>query len=532
MTLLQCEICGGKLVGKPGGLYECEYCGMQFDTAWAKAKIQEIKGTVQVEGTVEVKGTVTLDGPVEVKGGVSLENLLKRGYLILEDQKWGQADQIFDEALNINAECAEAYVGKLLAELNVQTPEALADCEEILSDKRNFQKALRFADSQLRNTLEDCAKRDDEKKSKQKLLAYRQRRLKHMVLKLDGRILAVRSNGTVLVWNCDNGNIGTLEPTDIWHDIIEIAVGRRGVYGLRCDGTVVTDDKEIVCRNVATLFTSPEAAVGLKDDGTVVFDGDAPDYAEKLTGIVDCCEGYYLKADGTVIDDEYCPVTSKWKDIVSVSNGPQGFYGLKADGTVEVEWYCSEENMPAHWARVVKDGYPAAVKKWGDIVQISGCYDRIVGLQSDGNVVAIENGPGFCLSLDYSWRYSLKNIVAINTNIAGTVALSRDGTLMTVKGIGGFLQCDEKLFQDIENLEQERETARIAREAREAEARMRAEEERIARQKREEAERIARQKREEEAARWRNAGRCQHCGGELKGLFGKKCVACGKSKDY
>ena len=42
MAALQCEICGGKLVGKPGGLFECEYCGMEYNTDWAKAKIQEI----------------------------------------------------------------------------------------------------------------------------------------------------------------------------------------------------------------------------------------------------------------------------------------------------------------------------------------------------------------------------------------------------------------------------------------------------------------------------------------------------------
>lgn len=30
----------------------------------------------------------------------------------------------------------------------------------------------------------------------------------------------------------------------------------------------------------------------------------------------------------------------------------------------------------------------------------------------------------------------------------------------------------------------------------------------------------------------RRKGLCQHCGGELKGLLAKKCVACGKAKDY
>ena len=62
MAALQCEICGGKLIGKPGGVFECDSCGMEYSTEWAKAKIQEIRGTVQVEGTVEVTGTVKVEG--------------------------------------------------------------------------------------------------------------------------------------------------------------------------------------------------------------------------------------------------------------------------------------------------------------------------------------------------------------------------------------------------------------------------------------------------------------------------------------
>ena len=41
---LQCEICGGKLIGKPGGIFECDSCGVEYSTEWAKEKIQEITG--------------------------------------------------------------------------------------------------------------------------------------------------------------------------------------------------------------------------------------------------------------------------------------------------------------------------------------------------------------------------------------------------------------------------------------------------------------------------------------------------------
>lgn len=34
------------------------------------------------------------------------------------------------------------------------------------------------------------------------------------------------------------------------------------------------------------------------------------------------------------------------------------------------------------------------------------------------------------------------------------------------------------------------------------------------------------------ASQRRLAGQCQHCGGEMKGLFAKKCANCGRTKDY
>ena len=62
MAALVCEICGGKLVGKAGGVFVCDSCGMEYDKAWAQEKIQEIKGTVQITGNVDVSGsTVKVD---------------------------------------------------------------------------------------------------------------------------------------------------------------------------------------------------------------------------------------------------------------------------------------------------------------------------------------------------------------------------------------------------------------------------------------------------------------------------------------
>jgi len=110
--------------------------------------------------------------------------------------------------------------------------------------------------------------------------------------------------------------------------------------------------------------------------------------------------------------------------------------------------------------------------------------------------------------------------VQVNAGSNYTVGLKTDGTLVVV-GDNDHGQCnviDWRLFQHLDTLEQERIDARNAVKKRE-------EEKRIARERRkEEAERIALER--------RKAGLCQHCGGEFKGLFSKKCASCGKPKDY
>lgn len=42
--------------------------------------------------------------------------LLRRGNLFLEDGDWKNADTYFDKVLDLDPECAEAYLGKLMAE--------------------------------------------------------------------------------------------------------------------------------------------------------------------------------------------------------------------------------------------------------------------------------------------------------------------------------------------------------------------------------------------------------------------------------
>lgn len=88
--------------------------------------------------------------------------------------------------------------------------------------------------------------------------------------------------------------------------------------------------------------------------------------------------------------------------------------------------------------------------------------------------------------------------------------------------------CEESIAKQ-KAIQAEKERARIAEEKRQEEIRLK-ERARIAEEKRQEEIRLKEQK--ERQAKYRQAGLCQHCGGEIKGLFVKKCVKCGKKKDY
>lgn len=50
-SALVCDICGGKLIMKSGGVATCDSCGLEYSMDRVKEKVQEIKGTVVVDNS-------------------------------------------------------------------------------------------------------------------------------------------------------------------------------------------------------------------------------------------------------------------------------------------------------------------------------------------------------------------------------------------------------------------------------------------------------------------------------------------------
>ncbi len=79
--------------------------------------------------------------------------LLERVFLFLEDGKWQDANIYCEKVLDIDPKNANAYLGKLMAELQVTNRKKLADCAKLFDDRDNFAKVIRFGDEALEKEM-------------------------------------------------------------------------------------------------------------------------------------------------------------------------------------------------------------------------------------------------------------------------------------------------------------------------------------------------------------------------------------------
>lgn len=111
--------------------------------------IRGIKKIISADAPIAaVKETVVVSG-----GNAAVEPLLKRAFMFLEDGDWNSANEYCERVLDQDPENAQAYLGKLMAELQVHTHEGLIDCKMPFDSSDNYRKAIRFGDESLQQML-------------------------------------------------------------------------------------------------------------------------------------------------------------------------------------------------------------------------------------------------------------------------------------------------------------------------------------------------------------------------------------------
>ena len=239
------------------------------------------------------------------------------------------------------------------------------------------------------------------------------------------------------------------EATSVTAQIYRIQACGCYTYGLKPDGTLIVSAEVTGGENVVDTFGEFASWSGIKnfsvnDEAVAVVLED---------GTVRQCGG--LKDQFEYADFSQVP---NWRDIVQVSIGKNYLIGLKSDGSVEMAGYALTEYIDdtTGYVQVECGCYPFGVKQdgtvtlwdgpwddpveevasWTDIVSVSNTFYHVVGLKSDGTVVAC--GDNDCGQCDVGgWT----DIVAVSAGMNFTLGLKSDGTVVAC-GNNDDGQCD------------------------------------------------------------------------------------------
>ena len=129
-----------------------ESCTIHLNITWAVEYFRRIfvtkKGAGPNGSNMQQGGVARVSGDPKV--------LLERAFMFLEDGDWDKADIYCESVLDQNPKCAEAYLGKLMAEVKIRKKEDLSKAKEPLDQSDNYRKVMRFTDESLRERLSNA----------------------------------------------------------------------------------------------------------------------------------------------------------------------------------------------------------------------------------------------------------------------------------------------------------------------------------------------------------------------------------------
>jgi len=515
MTAVFCDICKGSLsMDADGEIAVCDSCGMKHTKERIKTMAQEIISKVASNNVEKIRNSMAL------------------GLLSLWNFNWVEAKSDFNQVLVIDSECAPAYIGKLCAELHKKCKEDLINHYEPLDKIPNYQKAIQFADVDYREKLISLNQLIIQNQEQHQSSMQELKKSRELISKYSNCIscgdyftACLTPNGEVFTDGMYPFNISSSS----WHDITAVSSGSKHVVGLKSDGTVVAsgNNQNDQCntnnwRNIVAIATGSAHTVGLTADGTVIAVG-ANNSGQCDVSSWESIKAIFASADFTIgiksnnalittrkISDEteqaLCDISVR-NEIVSIKvvGGWYHLVVLKSDGTVVLLGCASE----------VYNTYD-----WRNVVAIATGMQHIVGLKIDGTVIATgqnnrhgqNSGP---CDTDY-WR----DIVAISAAVCHTIGLKVDGRAVTT-GSHIFGMCNVSAWREI---------GPINNGSRGEVQKRQYEQWNYEKQRQEEEQRLKQQHNIEQSNRWVQLGLCRHCGGDISGLFKKKCNICGRPK--
>ena len=423
--------------------------------------IQDIlRGVKKVLDTEKPAAAATVQTTTIAAPGV--ESLMKRGWLFLEDGDFKQADEYFDRVLDIDAEYAPAYMGKMCAEMK------LSQEDDLIPKGKPVGTAIEI--------YPDIYEKVQAGKKLEAIKLYREKTgvgLKEAKDYIEGPFLT-----DIVINDAFLPKLMT-KAIEVYPDIYEqVKAGNKleaiklyrektGV-GLKeakeyIEGSFLTDviSTPVISNTVMSLSGNNNFKKALRFADK--------NYRAKLEGYNNAIEEFHIEKERLkqehIAEQERIREEQRQERILKlkpiresiaeyagcISVESKHTVGLKSDGTVVAvgsnEKYDYELKKAVHCGQCNTEG-------WRNIVAISTGYEYTVGLRADGTVIAVGN--------NYEYDYELKkavhcgqcdtdgwrDIVAVSTGYHHTVGLKSDGTVVAV-GENESGQCNTGEWQDI-----------------------------------------------------------------------------------
>lgn len=446
-----------------------------------------------IRGVKKITEKIPSENIIEERHNSDLTPMLKRAFMFLEDGEFSRADEFCEQVLNKDPENAEAYLGKLMAELKVTSKENLKNHPDAFNDNNNYKKAVRFGDQGLVTELADCIDYINSRNENNRLYEIYTNAVQRMncayseqsyreAAELFKKIPDYKDSNSLFQQCLAKAEIAGQEYQRKAKQNKKIAVISTSVVSIIVVVIIILNSviiPSVKYNKAVELLNSGKynAAINVfsdinyKDSEEQVLASYyalgnkelencnymqalsafrmAEDYSDaklKVSQIqtiiqeLHKCNIYIgfehvigLKSDGTVVaigNNETLQCEVKdWSNIVECSAGAFHTLGLKSDGTV----VAAGNNYYKQ----------CNVGDWSNIVAVSAGFSHTIGLKSDGTVVAVgENKYGECDIEDWN------DIVAVSAGTYHTVGLKSDGTVIAT-GSNGFGQCDVEEWSDI-----------------------------------------------------------------------------------
>ena len=108
----------------------------------------------KIIGVKENRESQIVQSVATVTANPTVESYLKRVKIFLEDGEWEKANEYCEKVLDVDPECAYAYLGKFMGDYKIQTEDKIELLLQDYSQNYNYIKTLKYADDVLKTRLD------------------------------------------------------------------------------------------------------------------------------------------------------------------------------------------------------------------------------------------------------------------------------------------------------------------------------------------------------------------------------------------